>query len=162
PGSLFRANQQLWGDLGAAAGRPAAGVAGPPRALAALAAARPAARGAGAVYVGGEPRPAAAASGRRAGAAGGGRGTDRRGRVGGVLARQAAQAAAGLSRAAGAAVQRRVRRERSTGVRAVLDAASEAAARVALEQLAAAARGAKLAARLRPHVAAAHVCHRPY
>jgi transposase-like protein len=82
--------------------------------------------------------------------------------VGGELARPAMQATAGLSKAAGAAVHRQVRRELSAAVRAVLDAPSEAAAWEALAQLAALARGAKLAALLRPHVAAAHGCHRPY
>src|SRR4051794_23758355 len=105
--------------------------------------------------------------------------------VGGELARQARQATAGLTKAAGAAVQRQAGPELSAAgragaedpgegggvgahaplagaARAVLDAASEAAAWGALAPLAAAARGAKLAALLRPHVAAAHVCHRPY
>jgi len=80
----------------------------------------------------------------------------------GELARQAMQATTGLSKAAGAAVQRAVRQELSAAVRAVLDAASEGAAWTALTPLAAMARGAKLAALLRPHIAAAHVCHRPY
>src|SRR3954469_10894356 len=82
--------------------------------------------------------------------------------VGGELARQARQATAGLTKAAGAAVQRQGRRELSGAVRGGLDAASEATAWEALAQLAALARGAKLAALLRPHVAAAYVCHRPY
>ena len=83
-------------------------------------------------------------------------------KVGGELARQAMQATTGLTKAAGAAVQRQVRQELSAAVRAVLDATNEAAAWEALAQLGALARGAKLAARLRPHVAAAQVCHRPY
>ena len=82
--------------------------------------------------------------------------------VSGEVARQAAQATAGLAKAAGAVVQRRVRQELSAAVRTVLDAATEAAAWEALAQVAAGARSAKLAALLRPHVAAAHVCHRPY
>ena len=80
----------------------------------------------------------------------------------GELGRQAMQATTGLSKAAGAIVQWQVRWELSAAVRAVLDAVSEAAAWEALEQLAGAARGAPLAALLRPHVVAAHVCHRPY
>src|SRR4051794_39138475 len=50
----------VWGDLGAADGRAAAGLAGAPRALAALAAAGPGAGGGRPVYVGGEHRPAVA------------------------------------------------------------------------------------------------------
>src|SRR3954452_24897634 len=65
--------------------------------------------------------------------------------VSGELARQARQATTGLSKAAGAAVQREVRQELSAAVRAVLDAASEGAAWGALASLAVLARGAKLA-----------------
>jgi transposase-like protein len=82
--------------------------------------------------------------------------------LGGELARQTAAAAAGLTKAAAKPVQRQVRRELVALVRAVLDAPHEAAARGALAALAAQPRAARLAAALRPHVAAAHVCHRPY
>jgi tryptophan synthase alpha chain len=47
-------------------------------------------------------------------------------------------------------------------VRCVLDAPDEAAAHAALAPLAAHPRGGGLAAALRPHVAAAHVCHRRF
>lgn len=82
--------------------------------------------------------------------------------LGGELARQTTHAAAGLGKAAATAVQRQVRRELVALVRGVLDAPSEAAGQAALERLAAHPRGRGLAAALRPHVAAAHVCHRPY
>jgi hypothetical protein len=80
----------------------------------------------------------------------------------GELAARTAEAARGLAKAAVAAVQRQVRRELVALVHAVLDAPSEAAAWAALDLLAAHRLGAGLAAALRPHVAAAHVCHRPY
>ena len=80
----------------------------------------------------------------------------------GELARQTAGAAAGLGKVAAAALQRQVRRELVALVRGVLDAPSEAAAQAALEPLAAHPRGGGLAAALRPYVAAAHVCHRPF
>jgi transposase-like protein len=82
--------------------------------------------------------------------------------LGGELARQTAAATAGGTKTAAALVQWQVRRELVALVRAVLDAPHEAAAWAALEPLAAHPRGAGLAAALRPHVAAAHVCHRPY
>jgi transposase-like protein len=82
--------------------------------------------------------------------------------LGGERARQTAAAVVGLAKAAAPPVQRQVRRELVALVRAVLDAPHEAAAWAALEPLAAHARGAGLAAALRPHLAAAHVCHRPY
>jgi hypothetical protein len=82
--------------------------------------------------------------------------------LGGELARQTATAAAGVPRAAAQAVQRQVRRELVALVRGVLDAPDEAAARAALASLAAHPRGGGLAAALRPHVAAAHVCHRRF
>src|SRR5207253_459877 len=62
----------------------------------------------------------------------------------------------------GAAGQRKVRRELVALVRAVLDAASEAAAQGALGPLQGHRLGGGLAAALQPHLAAAHVCHRPY
>lgn len=80
----------------------------------------------------------------------------------GELARQTAPAAAGIPRAAAQAVQRQVRRELVALVRSVLDAPDEAAAYAALAPLAAHPRGEGLAAALRPHVAAAHVCHRRF
>src|SRR5688500_7700967 len=80
----------------------------------------------------------------------------------GALARQTAAAAAGLPKVAGMAAARQVRRELVALVRGVLDAPDEAAARAALAPLAAHPRGGGLAAALRPHVAAAHVCHRRF
>jgi hypothetical protein len=80
----------------------------------------------------------------------------------GELARQTATAPQGRPKAAAKAVQRQVRRELVALVRSVLDAPDEAAAHAALEQLAAEPRGRGLAATLLPHLAAAHVCHRPY
>ena len=80
----------------------------------------------------------------------------------GELARQTAAAAAGRTQEAARAVRRQVRRELVALVHAVLDAPSEAAARAALEPLVAHPRGRGLAAALRPDVAAAHVCHRPF
>ena len=82
--------------------------------------------------------------------------------LGGELARQTAAAAAAVPKAAAQAVQRQVRRELVALVRGVLDAPDEAAARAALASLAAHPRGGGLAAALRPHVAAAHVCHRRF
>jgi hypothetical protein len=82
--------------------------------------------------------------------------------LGGELAARAAEAARGLPKAVGGAVQRQTRRELVGLVRAVLDAPTEAAAWTALGPLAAHRLGAGLAAALRPQVAAAHVCHRPY
>jgi transposase-like protein len=80
----------------------------------------------------------------------------------GELARQTAAAAAGLPRAAARAAERQVRRELVALVRGVLDAPDEAAAWAARAALAAHPRGGGLAAALRPHVAAAHVCHRRF
>jgi hypothetical protein len=80
----------------------------------------------------------------------------------GELARQAAAAAAGLPPHAAKAVQRQLRRELVALVRGVLDAPDEAAAWAALAPLAVHPRGGGLAAALRPHVAAAHVCHRRF
>ena len=80
----------------------------------------------------------------------------------GELVRQTAAAAAGLPEAAAKAVQRQGRRELVALVRSVLDAPDEAAARAALEPLAAHPQGCALAAARRPHVAAAHVCHRRF
>jgi transposase-like protein len=80
----------------------------------------------------------------------------------GELARQTAAAAAGLPRAAAKAVERQVRRELVALVRRVLDAPDEAAAWGVLGRLAAHPHGRGLAAALRPHVAAAHVCHRRF
>ena len=82
--------------------------------------------------------------------------------LGGELAARTAEATRGLAKAAVAAVQRQTRRELVALVHAVLDAADEAAAQAALGPLAAHRFGAGLAAALRPHGAAAHVCHRPY
>jgi transposase-like protein len=82
--------------------------------------------------------------------------------VSGELAARTAEAARGVSKRAAAAAQRHARRELVALVRAVLDAASEAAAQAALGALAAHQRGRGVAAALRPHLAAAHVCHRPY
>lgn len=81
--------------------------------------------------------------------------------LGGELARQTAQAATGLAKDMAEAVKRQVRQELVALVHGVLDAPSEAAALAALEVLAAHPRGAGLARQLRPHLAAAHVCHRP-
>ena len=78
----------------------------------------------------------------------------------GEWARQTAAAAAGRTQEAARAGRRQVRRELVALVHAVLDAPSEAAARAALEPLAAHPRGRGLAAALRPDVAAAHGCHR--
>ena len=78
----------------------------------------------------------------------------------GELARQTAAAATGVPRAAAQAVRRQGRRELVALVRGVLDAPDEAAARAALAPLAAHPHGRGLAAALRPHGAAAHVCHR--
>lgn len=81
--------------------------------------------------------------------------------LGGELAARTAEAARGLPQRTARAVQRQVRRELVALVRAVLDAAQEAAAQTALGPLTAHRLGRGLAAALRPHVAAAHVCHRP-
>jgi hypothetical protein len=78
------------------------------------------------------------------------------------LARQATAAAAGMPRRAAKGVERQVRRELVALVRGVLDAPDEAAAHAALAALAAHPRGQGLAAALRPHVAAAPVCHRRF
>jgi len=83
-------------------------------------------------------------------------------KLGGELAARTAEAGRGLTKAAAAAVQRHVRRELVALVRAVFDAASEAAAQSALGPLRAHQLGGGLAAALAPHLAAAHVCHRPY
>ena len=80
----------------------------------------------------------------------------------GELARQTAAAAAGGPPRAAKAVQRQIRRELVALVRGVLDAPDEAAAWAALAPLAAHPRGGGLATALRPHVAAAHVCHRRF
>ncbi len=80
----------------------------------------------------------------------------------GELARQTALAAAGLPKAVAKKVQRQVRRELVALVHGVLDAPDEAAARAALALLARHPRGRGLAAALRPHLAAAHVCHRRF
>jgi hypothetical protein len=80
----------------------------------------------------------------------------------GELARQTVAAAAGFPKAAGIAAGRQVRRELVALVRGVLDAPDEAAAWAALALLAAHPRGGRLAAALRPQVAAAHVCHRRF
>jgi hypothetical protein len=82
--------------------------------------------------------------------------------LGGELAARTAEATRGIARRAAPAVQRQVRRELVALVRAVLDAANEAAAQAALGPLAAHRLGRGLAAALQPHLAAAHVCHRPY
>jgi hypothetical protein len=82
--------------------------------------------------------------------------------LGGELAARTAEATAGRAKGAARPLQRQVRRELVALVHAVLDAGSEAAAQAALGPLAAHPWGAGLAAALRPHVAAAHVCHRPY
>jgi transposase-like protein len=84
------------------------------------------------------------------------------GNLAGELARQTAAAAAGLPKAVAKEIQRQVRRELVALVRGVLDAPDEAAAQAALAVLGAHPRGAGLAATLQPHLAAAHVCHRPY
>src|SRR5438874_771728 len=83
-------------------------------------------------------------------------------KLGGELAARTAEAGRGLTKSAAAAVQRHVRRELVALVRAVLDAASEAAAQGALGPLRGHRLGGGLAAALAPHLAAAHVCHRPY
>jgi hypothetical protein len=80
--------------------------------------------------------------------------------LGGEFAAAAAAAAQGLSKRAATAVQRQARRELGALVRAVLDAPTEAQAWAALPPLQAHRFGSGLAAALRPHVAAAHVCHR--
>jgi transposase-like protein len=80
----------------------------------------------------------------------------------GELARQTAAAAVGLPKVAAKAVQRQVRQELVALLRGVLDAPDEATARAALAPLAAHPQGRGLAAALRPHVAAAHVCHRRF
>ncbi len=82
--------------------------------------------------------------------------------LGGELAARRAEAAQGLAKRAAQTAQRQARRELVALVRAVLNAPDEAAAQAALGPLAAHRRGAGLAAALRPHVAAAHVCHRPF
>ena len=78
--------------------------------------------------------------------------------LGGELAARSAEAAAGLPKRAARAAQRQMRRELEALVRPVLDAADEAAARVALEPLAAHRLGRGLAARcgrtLRPRTCA--------
>jgi transposase-like protein len=82
--------------------------------------------------------------------------------LGGELAARSAEAAAGLPQRAARAAQRQMRRELGALVRAVLNAVDEAAAQAALGPLGAHRLGRGLAAALRPHVAAAHVCHRPF
>jgi hypothetical protein len=80
----------------------------------------------------------------------------------GELAARTADAATGLARRAAEAVRRQVRRELVALVRAVLDAPSERAAWAALDRLAEHPRGGRLAAALKPYVAAALVYRRPY
>jgi transposase-like protein len=80
----------------------------------------------------------------------------------GEVARQAAAAAAARPQRGAKRVERQVRRALATLVRGVLDAPDEAAAWGGLGRLAAHPRGPALAAALRPHVAAAHVCHRRF
>ncbi len=82
--------------------------------------------------------------------------------LGGERAARSAEAAQGLAKRAAQTAQRQARRALVALVPAVLDAADEAAARAALGPLAGHRLGAGLAAALRPHLAAAHVCHRPY
>ncbi len=83
-------------------------------------------------------------------------------KLGGELAARTVEAAQGLAKRAAQTAQRQMRRELVALVRAVLDAADEAAAQAALGPLAAHRFGRGLAAALRPHLAAAHVCHRPH
>ena len=80
----------------------------------------------------------------------------------GELATQTADAAAGLTKRAAAAVRQHVRRELVALVRGVLDAPSECGGWEALARLAQHPRGAGLAQALRPHVPAALVWRRPY
>jgi hypothetical protein len=82
--------------------------------------------------------------------------------LGGELAAQAAAAASGLPERAAHRVRRQTRSELAALVRAVFDAAHEAAAWAAHTRLAAAPRGAGLAAALRADVAAALVHRRRY
>lgn len=77
--------------------------------------------------------------------------------LGGELARQGSQAAAGYVGAVAKAVAQRTRRELAALVREVLNAPSEAAAQVALAVLAAHPRGDGVAAAVREHLDAALV-----